>query len=612
MEFEQDLGNLPGFNKFNIAGASRIGNKKTAVKTATSHKAAVRSEVSKTADAIRKINAGENYNSNSSSESHIDNHNPTNMNNQPQQQQQQRQTISSIDQFRQEMINSGNAGTGDIETHDHNIQNNNIYSYPQQPNNNIAAGATPMGNSPLPQEQAKMHYVEMMNRANKMQRQYTVPNIHQGMQQQQQQGDGHGPQQQQQQQQPPFAAPKRAASLNISNLQRKRVHNNEQDPVPPAEREAAERGVLFGTMPYPMRKYIADMAKHKIYELVETGNVTIEQILNQNYWEPVIDSWFSPTSTCTISKTTQNTNRHFMYLTKMFPAMCQFARYLNVSRFEAYPNQVFTQVLSNDTIFFSCLRLTFRVHYKDGSYVTHYSQFKGVFNREFKIDWMDFVIHSFVPGIEWSALENAIANPSQNSHISEHSIPIDPFNSHIQEKMSKSKDESRNTTVQKFATITQLRSNFDIFRNISAIGVHNDVVRALQINEIMSDLKAVRIYQRKYGIGSPLEAMRAFVDNNSQHLPPQATSPRFSQTSPHGIRTASVPVGGATATRENILKTENTAEHQHYNHDDLWQLYPSEQQSRGTNSPSGKHSDGSPGSANRYSNDNVPSKRQKF
>ena len=528
---------------------------------------------------------------------------------------QPQQTVSSIDDFRNQMIN-GSARAGGFhsgvgvgvgtpgtraEVYSEGVNNSaRAEGYGEAPAsyNNVY----PMQRNTVPMESmqhnsamtdtppTKMHYGEMMNRAGRLQRQYTVPNL------------PNVPQQQ----------AKRAASLNGSNMHRPRGASVDQQNTA-ATAPPTHSNLLFRNMPYPMRRYIADIAKQKIYEFVETGNVSIEQILDQQYWQPVIDQLFSNTSTCTISKTTQNTNRHFMYLTKMFPAMCQSARYLNVSRFEAYPNQVFTQVLSNDTIFFSCLRLTFRIHYKDGSYVTHYSQFKGVFNRNFKIDWMDFVIHSFVPGIEWGALESALANPAHSAHISEHTIPIDPFNSNIHETAAAAnKGESKNTLMQKFATITQLRSNFDIFRNISAIGVHNDVVRSLQINEIMSDLRAVRIYQRKFGIGSPLDAMRAFVDNNAQHLPRQSASPHIPHASPQKNRTASVPVSGSTTARKNILRTERSVEQQHYNQDDLWQLYPSEQQAEAMGSSSGPLSDGSAGSAPGYNDSNVPNKRQKF
>ncbi|SMN19776.1 similar to Saccharomyces cerevisiae YDL233W Putative protein of unknown function [Maudiozyma saulgeensis] len=317
---------------------------------------------------------------------------------------------------------------------------------------------------------------------------------------------------------------RRSTSLNSSNLYRNnKDSSNHQKP-------SATPNLQYHIMPFPLRKYLADMAKCKIFELVECASVPVERILDQEYWNTVVTKWFTPAATINVSKNTHNTHRHFIYLAKMFSVLCQADRYLDLDRFELYPSQVFTQVLSNGTIFFSCLRLSFTYYYKDGSYVTHYSQFKGVFNANFMIEWMDFGVHSFVPGIEWNALEKTISTLQPSANEPSEVTPNDPYNSQFHTSLnsnngnpnnntdSNDPEKAQDETRQKFATITKLRSNFEMFRNISALGVHCDIVRALQINEIMSDLRFVRIFQRMHNIGSPLVALQSFVDEKAQDI----------------------------------------------------------------------------------------------
>ena len=324
---------------------------------------------------------------------------------------------------------------------------------------------------------------------------------------------------------------RRTTSLNASGIQQ--VHDepvsaavplqqppkSQQQRIPQTQEQTPNAlNLQYNIMPFPLRKYLADMAKCKIFEMVECANVPVERILDQSYWDAIADKWFTPVATINVSKNSHNTVRHFVYIQRMFSALCQSARYLDIVKFELYPNQIFTQLLSNGTIFFSCLRLSFTYHYKDGSYVTHYSQFKGVFNTEFKIEWMDFGVHSFVPGIEWNALERKISNSNLDIDLSAASTPNDPYNSQFHATATNGRGTSEGEVRQKFATISKLRSNFDIFRNISSLGVHNDIVRALQINEIMSDLRFVRIYQRMHNISSPLTALQNFVDEKAQDI----------------------------------------------------------------------------------------------
>ncbi|CAB4253859.1 similar to Saccharomyces cerevisiae YDL233W Putative protein of unknown function [Maudiozyma barnettii] len=369
------------------------------------------------------------------------------------------------------------------------------------------------------EQQQQQHYVKgrstslrvQKNNNNNASRSYNIDNIAESLNNEQQNID---------------TSVRRSTSLDLSNLHR----NNKNYSNP--NRSPRVHNLQYHIMPFPLRKYLADMAKCKIFELIQCASVSVEKILDQEYWNAAISKWFTPAATMNVSKNTHNTHRHFIYLAKMFSVLCQADRYLDIDRFELYPSQVFTQVLSNGTIFFSCLRLSFIYYYKDGSCVTHYSQFKGVFNTNFKIEWMDFGVHSFVPGIEWNVLEKTISNIQPTQNATNEATPNDPYDSQFRTSTNSSSydgnddntnmntdpEKSQDEMKQKFTAITKLRSNFEMFRNISALGVHCDIVRALQTNEIMSDLRFVRIFQRMHNIDSPLAALQAFVDEKAQDI----------------------------------------------------------------------------------------------
>ncbi|CAI4304947.1 AIS_collapsed_G0006700.mRNA.1.CDS.1 [Saccharomyces cerevisiae] len=79
--------------------------------------------------------------------------------------------------------------------------------------------------------------------------------------------------------------------------------------------------------------------------------------------------------------------------------------------------QLKTQVLSNSTIFFNCPRVTFVYYYPDGSYITHFAQMKGAFDLDLKINWLDISMHSFVPNIEWNAVERLLSDHTKSTEI---------------------------------------------------------------------------------------------------------------------------------------------------------------------------------------------------
>lgn len=67
-------------------------------------------------------------------------------------------------------------------------------------------------------------------------------------------------------------------------------------------------------------------------------------------------------------------------------------------------------------------------------------------------------------------------------------------------------DYSSQNNAEKFEAITKFRSNFEVFRNVSIYGTHDDIMRVMQIGNVVSAMKNIQEYQRLHNIVSPIEA----------------------------------------------------------------------------------------------------------
>ena len=86
---------------------------------------------------------------------------------------------------------------------------------------------------------------------------------------------------------------------------------------------------------------------------------------------------------------------------------------------------------------------------------------------------------------------------------------------------SHSSDDARDKKIPpNFDAITQLRSYFSVFRNVSVFGSQEGLMRVMQVSTVMSALKNLRAYQKIHGIDSPLEALEAYVQKNYNDLNP--------------------------------------------------------------------------------------------
>lgn len=255
---------------------------------------------------------------------------------------------------------------------------------------------------------------------------------------------------------------------------------------------------------YRVRKYIANMANLRLYELVGILNRSAGQIGNPEYWNKFVSDVFVSNGLINFSRKLDNNFKQFQFYSALLPMFAIASAELGLVRIETVIQQLITQVLSNGTIFFNCPRCTFTYHYSDGSYVTHFTQLKGIFNRNFKIEWIDVCLHSFVPGVEWSFLEALVSDSNRSKEI---------FEKLSQDKNQTDEEIKSGRSQNNFDAIMKLRSYFKVFKNLSIFGIPDDIIRKMQMGHVMSTLKNVMIYDKQQALQNGLDGKRNPFDS---------------------------------------------------------------------------------------------------
>ncbi|CAI1885337.1 hypothetical protein SEUBUCD650_0D00230 [Saccharomyces eubayanus] len=287
-------------------------------------------------------------------------------------------------------------------------------------------------------------------------------------------------------------------------------------------------------VPYHIRKYLSNLAILKLYEVINEINMAMNKISLLSFWTDLVSRVFTPDAVIRYSKKSMTDYREFEFVIPVFVIICSTLGRFGIVKMEIKVLQLKTQVLSNSTIFFNCPRATLIYYYPDGSYITHFAQLKGAFDLDLKINWLDVSMHSFFPDIEWNSVERLLSDEYKSSEIEK------IFSKLKQEDVKEQENsfaESNGTNVpQNFEAITQLRSYFDVFRNVSVFGTQEGLMRIMQISTVMSTLKNLRKFQIEKNIDSPVTALSAYIDSDKKGTvgePIHSKRRRNSGISPH-------------------------------------------------------------------------------
>ncbi|EJT42112.1 YDL233W-like protein [Saccharomyces kudriavzevii IFO 1802] len=311
-------------------------------------------------------------------------------------------------------------------------------------------------------------------------------------------------------------------------------------------------------VPYHIRKYLSNLAMLKLYEIINDINMAMGKISLLSFWTELISGIFTPDAVVRYSKKSLTDYREFEFVIPVLPVICSTLGRFGIVRMEMKVLQLKTQVLSNSTIFFNCPRVSFVYYYPDGSYVTHFAQMKGAFDLDLKINWLDISMHSFVPNIEWNAVERLLSDQTKSPEIERILSKLKQEDASDQGNAS---TENNGTNIPRnFEVITQLRSYFDVFGNVSVFGTQEGLMRVMQISTVMSTLKNLRKFQIEQNIDSPVTALSAYVDSGKNDIgsePVHTKRRRNSGVSPH--TTTSGP-GSNLNTNNDELSTSDANE----------------------------------------------------
>ncbi|AET40831.1 Mfg1p Ecym_6460 [Eremothecium cymbalariae DBVPG len=290
---------------------------------------------------------------------------------------------------------------------------------------------------------------------------------------------------------------------------------------------------------YQVRKYLSNMAILRAHEVVNQINLSMGRIDDYEYWDKFANDIFTPNGILRYARKNGDDTRLFEFVMPIIPSLLKFLGSTGVVRIEVVPQQLRVQVLSNGTIFFEYPRCTVTYFYPDGSYMTNFSQIKGIFDATLKIEWCDICTYSFVPGIEWNSLERV---------ISDHKVSYEIFQALSDPNATPNLgvDENKDYSVNKadvqqvppnFNAITQLRSQFKVFHNISSFGIHESLMRVLQVNDVMSYLKNLKVYQKLNNIQSPLESLSSFIaaSEDGRSSVPESNKSPISNPNTNGV-----------------------------------------------------------------------------
>lgn len=135
---------------------------------------------------------------------------------------------------------------------------------------------------------------------------------------------------------------------------------------------------------------------------------------------------------------------------------------------------------------------------------------KGAFDLDLKINWLDVSMHSFVPDIEWNAVERLLSDDTKSTEIEQIFRKLKQED--VKEQGNSFAENNATNVPPNFEAITQLRSYFDVFRNVSVFGTQEGLMRVMQISTVMSTLKNLRKFQIEKNIDSPVTALSAYID----------------------------------------------------------------------------------------------------
>ncbi|ABN66134.2 predicted protein, partial [Scheffersomyces stipitis CBS 6054] len=276
-----------------------------------------------------------------------------------------------------------------------------------------------------------------------------------------------------------------------------------------------------------LKRNLGNAGAMRVLEFIEQiSNESPENLTSIEYWQRLIHTYCMPTSIFRISTaatlpsssgifshgaamkpnlfnvsfldanldTTSGVSSKFFELTTAFAARFFVTNVIigNVAKFYvALPGLKF-QVMNNGSIFLIS-RLQQQYIYNDGSIANLTGNVKLVMNRDLRIESVDIQYLSYQPSISFPALEAG-------------------WKLYME---SKSKEMNKGPYDSK-EFLSQIHRTAEAIRNTPGSGMHENVMRILQVGDVMSQLKPLMGFSTINSINSPLKSLELFLATNNQ------------------------------------------------------------------------------------------------
>ena len=276
-----------------------------------------------------------------------------------------------------------------------------------------------------------------------------------------------------------------------------------------------------------LKRNLGNAGAMRVLEFIEQiSNESPENLTSIEYWQRLIHTYCMPTSIFRISTaatlpsssgifshgaamkpnlfnvsfldanldTTSGVSSKFFELTTAFAARFFVTNVIigNVAKFYvALPGLKF-QVMNNGSIFLIS-RLQQQYIYNDGSIANLTGNVKLVMNRDLRIESVDIQYLSYQPSISFPALEAGwkLYMESKSKEMNKGPYDLKEF-------------------------LSQIHRTAEAIRNTPGSGMHENVMRILQVGDVMSQLKPLMGFSTINSINSPLKSLELFLATNNQ------------------------------------------------------------------------------------------------
>lgn len=198
---------------------------------------------------------------------------------------------------------------------------------------------------------------------------------------------------------------------------------------------------------------------------------------NHMYLKQVVADFFSENAKINYCLKLGNESRNYTVSYALIPMIhCKFL--LDVRMFEFNQKFLTASVLPDLSTIINTDNFSFKRVFKDGSYSHHFGSISCQMNKNLKMESLDIVIDYIVQGIEMNALETFC-----NKFLIQNKIP---------------------------PTIAQIKENFKCISNVTKFGVTEELLRLMQISDVMTMSKPLVEFFVDSHATSVLEALESF------------------------------------------------------------------------------------------------------